>query len=63
MAEVTNLFALLDAGDENADPEQLAATAKKAAAAAKPSAASPVAAAKGEAKPSGGCSALGARRN
>lgn len=45
MADTTNLFALLDAADENADPEQLAAKAKVTA--AKPAAApAPAAAAK-----------------
>jgi hypothetical protein len=52
MADVKNPFDLLDAGDENADPEQLAAaTAKAQAAAAKTAAAAaPAAAAKPEAK-------------
>jgi hypothetical protein len=47
MADVKNPFELLDAGDENADPEQLAAKAPKVV--AKPAAA-PAAAAKPEAK-------------
>lgn len=48
MADVKNPFDLLDAGDENADPEQIAAAAAKVTA-AKPAAA-PAAAAKPEAK-------------
>jgi hypothetical protein len=48
MADVKNPFELLDAGDENADPEQLAAKAPKVV--AKPAAAAPAAAAKPEAK-------------
>jgi hypothetical protein len=49
MADVKNPFELLDAGDENADPEQLAAVQKVTA--AKPAAAAaPAAAAKPEAK-------------
>ena len=47
MADVKNLFELLDAGDENADPEQLAAAKKVTA--DKPAAA-PAAAAKQEPK-------------
>lgn len=47
MADIKNPFELLDAGDENADPEQIAAAKKVTA--AKPAAA-PVAAAKVEPK-------------